>query len=355
MLKLRKTYLHIGVEKTGTTSIQACMAKNRGALREQGYLYPVAPGQKNHIGIAILAADKPKDVKGLRKFVGLAPTADLKAYSARMVAALEKEAAESGCHTLVLSNEHLSSRVRTAESIALLRDTLLTITESVDIIVYIRRQDEALLSEYSTLVKVASYTKPFNLRPQGMRKYNYAELLDRWCNAFRREHLSIRLFEHRSLLHGDVIADFRSAIHYPESAPLENIPPQNRSLDVSCLEYLRRINKHLPMPGEGQGGSERADIIKHLSKMPQGEAPRISGEQSAEILKYFQESNKDVAIRYFDRPDGQLFAPSPQHSVQTNLGELDEDSAFRISAALWRRLRRKPGIPAQPPTQRADP
>lgn len=40
-----KTFtLHIGTEKTGTTTLQSFLSKNRDALSKQGIIYPKSPG-----------------------------------------------------------------------------------------------------------------------------------------------------------------------------------------------------------------------------------------------------------------------------------------------------------------------
>ena len=48
--------LHIGTEKTGTTSIQKFLATNRTLLKANGVLYPLSPGKVNHIGLEAYAA-----------------------------------------------------------------------------------------------------------------------------------------------------------------------------------------------------------------------------------------------------------------------------------------------------------
>ena len=63
-------YLHIGTEKTGTTSVQKFFKANRALLAKNGIVYPVAPGKQNHMGLAASAQDTAK--RGpLRKSLGI--------------------------------------------------------------------------------------------------------------------------------------------------------------------------------------------------------------------------------------------------------------------------------------------
>ena len=134
---MKKAYLHIGVEKTGTTTIQSFLAKNREALRVEGYLYPIAPGPVNHVGLTIFAANNQTVVVDLLRSVGLTAGDDLTAYRSKMMADLEDSARRSDCHTLIFSNEHLSSRIRNEDSLELLRNGLLGIVDEVTVGIYL--------------------------------------------------------------------------------------------------------------------------------------------------------------------------------------------------------------------------
>jgi len=44
----KTVFLHIGIAKTGTTSIQQMLTDNREILRQQGYFYPALSGLASH-------------------------------------------------------------------------------------------------------------------------------------------------------------------------------------------------------------------------------------------------------------------------------------------------------------------
>jgi hypothetical protein len=334
---MRKAFLHIGVQKTGTTTIQAFMAKNRLALRERGFYYPAAPGEQNHVGLTLLLGADRDDLYDLLPMAGIDPGSDLAAYSRQMLSRLANGFEKSGCQTMVLSNEHLSSRIEADESIAALRSYLLGIVDNVEIVVYLRRQDEAVLSEYSTRVQVG-YTECFELLPHHLVNYDYAALLDRWAAVFGRDCITIRLFEQDSFVGGDLITDFLQTIQCSYDDKFISVPHQNIGLDVDCLEYLRRLNRILPAFIDGRPNAERADIVPQLAIISKGEKPRFSGTEANEILHHFEKSNRDVASRYLDRVDGMLFIRSPDQSAENNFTAPDNDLPMRVSAALWRLL-----------------
>ena len=53
------------------------------------------------------------------------------------------------------------------------------------------------------------------------------------------------------------------------------------------------------------------------------------------ILAHFDASNRDVACRYFGRENAPLFANLPSSGTKNNLGPIDEETAYKVSAALW--------------------
>ena len=157
---------------------------------------------------------------------------------------------------------------------------------------------------------------------------------------FGREHMDIRLFEREAFENGDLINDFLQAIRCPHGEAFKRVPPQNVSLDVVCLEYLRRLNKYLPAFVDKRRNMERGYIHAQLAAISIGEKPQLGSEEADEILNQFEASNRDVATRYLNRQDGRLFATSPERSLKNNLVVSDEDMAFKVGAALWRRMRR---------------
>ncbi len=56
-LRSRRCVLHIGLEKTGTTTIQNRLASNRERLLERGILYPRSAGRSNHLHLVSACLD----------------------------------------------------------------------------------------------------------------------------------------------------------------------------------------------------------------------------------------------------------------------------------------------------------
>src|SRR5665213_2989949 len=141
-----KVLVHIGAEKTGTTSIQEFCARNRARLADFGILYPTSLGSPNHVALtAYSLADRKVD--DLRRDLGILNPADVRAFRERLRHDLAKEIhAHPGVHTLLLSNEHLQSRLLRIPEVNRLQEFLKQYTDDIKLIVYLRRQDSVAVS-----------------------------------------------------------------------------------------------------------------------------------------------------------------------------------------------------------------
>ena len=97
---LERIFLHIGVEKTGTTTLQVTMAINRRLLRRFGYAVPAAPKgfPSCHFGLALCAAH-PDAVPELRQAARLASGKAYEAFIESYPEKISRELVTSGCHT----------------------------------------------------------------------------------------------------------------------------------------------------------------------------------------------------------------------------------------------------------------
>jgi hypothetical protein len=333
MPALDRVCLHIGVEKTGTKTLQLALAANRAQLQRDGFLYPRVPGEYSHVGLALYAA-RPAAVPDLRKAFSLFDERREAAFRQALPRQMAAEAAESGCHTAILSSEHCSSRLAAGEEIAALKELVAPLSRECRVILYLRRQDDLAVSYYSTLVQSGS-TSGFGF-PEGLPWLDYLRLLDSWSAVFGKDNLDIRVFEPGQMIGGDLFADFFSTAGYANWPALPRPEPQNRSLDIRALEFLRRFNARLPPFTDAGANSSRGPIEAALSAVSTGERLRPPPAAAAEFLGQFAASNAEVARKYLGREDGVLFTEDPPAGVEARLPRLDVEAAVDLAIALWR-------------------
>ena len=326
-----KIILHIGTEKTGTTSIQRFCARNREALRRRGYFFPTSPGESNHTKLAAFAANEGKCLD-LRKPLGVESTAELETFREEFMSVFRAELAACGTERVILSNEHASSRLGNPEEQLRLRDFLMELADEVEIVVYLRRQDDFLLSSYSTAVKRGE-TEPLQLPNDVVRehRFNYHWLLKRWSQSFEQKP-TVRVFDPAELTDGDVVADFLGVLGLENSSEFERVERTNESLDLMAIEFLRELNRFLPKAWDQGGEAARANLIPLL------QARKISKRLTSwpeldEFYASFADKNRKVANHYLGSE--RLFPERPNEALSEH-AKLDLDTAFEVFAELWK-------------------
>src|SRR5882724_6649048 len=145
MTRFERVLLYIGAPKTGTTSVQIMLWKNRSALMRQGVYIPLAgrAGIDQHIELPaiVLEGDHREDLDRHASLRGL----DKEIRRRRFVDDLDKELlACPRCHTLLLFSEHMF--YSTSTEIPAYRQVFSRYSNSFECLMYLRRQDRWLAS-----------------------------------------------------------------------------------------------------------------------------------------------------------------------------------------------------------------
>lgn len=325
--------LHIGVEKTGSTSIQTTLSKNRQKLLSRGILYPEALGEKSHVKAYAFASESGVDE--LKGPLGLDNPAAITRFRTQLAAQLAQEVRATRPETLCVSNEHCSSRLMARPEIERLGVLLRGLCGAVKVVVYLRRQGDALRSAYSTYVKTGGTARFALPGPAEIeRKYDYEAILTRWAAVFGEEAMDVRLFERETLEEGDVVADFVTKLGLdPRGFTLEK--EMNRSLGSVGLEFLRVFNARVPYTSGAAFNPLRGNIQELVEQFTSG-APY---EGDAEIMSAFDEAmsagNERVRSRYFPDRQGPLFPPAKGKAAASSDEEAPLDSVMSLMAQIW--------------------
>lgn len=259
--------LHIGGEKTGSTSIQASLRSSRERLAADGILVPRALGEGNQVPAYIYASDG--EVDELKGQLGVTSPDQLAAFRARVRRELRAEvAAAPALRTVVVSNEHLSSRLRRPAELArlhaLFAEALGPFT--CRIVYFARPQWELVPSLYSTYVKTggqAPLRYPFS--EQLDAKLRHLRIVELWRAAFPGAVLDVRGFSTADAGY-DVVRAFGELLGC--ATPLDPVAAQNVSLSAPATELMRIFNAHVPRTVEHRFNPARGNIQQLLEAQP---------------------------------------------------------------------------------------
>ena len=292
----RVIYLHIGLEKTGTTSIQKAMAEKREALHRESVLFPKSLGTKNNIRLLLYGLDE-----GLNRFFKNYPgynMPDYPAFRAQLEKDFEREVEASGCKTIVISSEHLSSQLVSPRQIESVANFLRRVANDIRIVVYLRRQDHMAVSRYCSALKAGStHEFSFDTEVKKFPKYyNFDVLLSEWAHVFGRDKLIVRWFDKGCFKDGDLLTDFADAVNLPLT-----LDPQvlNPSFDVVRLAWLKNFNANYEDLLPGKKNEARKNILEILENLGQmGPKIELSLAQSKTFLDRFTTANRKVIAQY---------------------------------------------------------
>ena len=213
----------------------------------------------------------------------------------------DEVAAAGNCRTLVLSNEHLHSRLRTQDEIAALRNLLAPFCRRIEIVVYLRRQDLVAASLASTLYK-AGRTAEWELPPTSGRTpyyYDYAAVIRNYAGVFGAENCRPRLFERQHLVNGDVVEDFAAIIGLELSPAMVRPRDENKSVTLLGQALLAELNKHAPPFVEGSRNPLRGNLETVISDHHAGRPALMTRRQAEDFYRAFRDGNMEVRRRYF--------------------------------------------------------
>lgn len=300
---MKTLYLHIGTPKTGTSSIQEFMCQNREVLKKHGYCYPELlrrdPGtsmnRNGHFLVHVVYSEDGTRDKALEE--------EIKQEGLEQVAECFKQV-----DNVVLSDEGIWRRLpghAYAKVLPDLKEEADRRGYQVKIIVYLRRQDEYLISNWNQMVKhrmrstLTADERIWHVVNKEPGVVKYATQLDSMAKIFGKENLIVRRFDSGDWVNGDIIEDFMNCIGLSvteEYQPLEK--NANTGLQGNTTEMKRIINKDTTFTGEEV--SYLGSILRSLSYEAGKRYPSsaLSQEEIRKLLEIFKEENDRAAEEY---------------------------------------------------------
>ncbi|MEA1942837.1 MAG: hypothetical protein U9P68_11395 [Pseudomonadota bacterium] len=333
-------FIHIGTEKTGTTTIQDFLYRNASALEAAGHAVLSNMGGRNHTRLAAYAMADTGPANSLHLRYRIDGPQARAAFDAGVEADLAKavEAAPSARH-LLASSEHLQSRLRTTDELEKLKALFARHVKTCKIVVYLRRQDEMAVSLYSTRLKAGNVAKSTLFPAEGSLPfmYDYAALMDRLVAVFGEENVIVRLFDRGQLVEGDLIADYADAIGLDGVADLERPDARNPSLSNLGIRFLEAFNEHVPDRVDGQFNRERRNLVPIMEEHFAGRSALVARAEAEAFYDRFCEGNATIRARFFPELDREtLFSEDFSAYPETaDAGEYGFDDAVGVAAKLW--------------------
>lgn len=337
-----KAIVHIGTEKTGTTTIQNFLYQNRRKLKSAGYYFMQSPGKHNHQAIpAICLSDDKYD--DFFRIKGIETLEERKAYKAQFTAEFEAELKGLGpsIHTVILSSEHFHSRIRTEGEMDNVHRFLSPYFDDIRIICYLREQAVTASSYYSTSLKSGGDVSFLDfMRRCGPSNYyfNYYEMLGNWERAFGLKALDVSLFGKEHFHKGDLLQDFIAKIDKKLVRSLNTkVQSENESINMAGQVLIRAVNMVYPArTSRPEVAPLREKCRKLVYDKLKGKGQQLTLARRQEVYEKFADSNEKVRKKFFKRKRS-LFPP-PKKMAEPEL-EVDE-SFLEVQMGILNILRK---------------
>ncbi|MBV9571611.1 MAG: sulfotransferase domain-containing protein [Alphaproteobacteria bacterium] len=317
---MKHLVLHIGANKTGSSAIQEFLRLNADALPRFGL--HVAPSDLQPGGA----------VTGQHVWFMEQQLADIPAGRrritnriARLMADLKDE------ERLLISAENLANPTgaeRMFVNTAKEYDTR--------VILYIRRQDELLLSSWQQWEsKITDDFWAWLTLGVGTRG-DWRDILQAWEKIMPREKITVRLYERPRMQDGDVVADFASVLGLSDR--LGELQRPAGAINPSYADALVELVKGNTAVFRDKHDNDFYNMVEQLTGDRYHRNPResvITFEQRSAILERYRESNEWVRARYFADTPVLFEPPTEADYVLLSPSKLSKQKSEIVSSLLF--------------------
>lgn len=296
-------FLHIGMNKTGSTALQNYLSQAQPALKGAGISY----AETGRIGSAHYALSTSLG------FCNPSVPSQWK-WELENLRKLFLKESQGGERKIIFSSEDFLLN-RSFEKFKKFFEGF-----DVKVIVYLRRHDHWWLSAYAQAVKM-KYLPPWNQGPLGFINFNrrrnryygdYRHLIDRWAEAIGKENIIVRPYEASQNI-PNLAADFLAAIG--EGGMTSELPAMmehyNSSLPSSAIQMMDIIQRVRATPDIHE------KLLNHARNFDNGNSrplrDMVNPQFLLNLVNSYQDDYSYIAKEYLGREDGVLFyEPLPE-------------------------------------------
>lgn len=314
--------VHVGANKTGSSAVQRFLALNITALRAEGIIVPdnefrvaeKVPGY--HVwGFAELLKNPPEGRRRLEEAVtGI-------------------EEAHTGASAILLSAENLAANPAAPSLFEGLVERY-----DVRVVMYIRRQDEYILSSWQQWYsKIQADFWAWVVSVVG-ELGDWRAYLQNWETVVPRERITVRLYERPKLEGGDVIADFHGLLGV--SRPFDEFAYPQNTVNPSFSDAITELVSGNDLIFENVHDNDFYRFVEKMTGDRYVRDPRVSPitlRQRQAILSKYKAQNDWVRRNYFPHATGDLFTPPKEgdyHHVSRE--EMDREKLEFLTTLVYR-------------------
>jgi len=328
--KFNTLYLHVGLSKTGTTSIQRVLLDNAALLESQhGIHYPRGfpenpPFRGNHSRfVRALFCAHPEAQRRLPT-IGIHSNAELQNYTGTCLQQLAAGFAATTAQDLLISAESVCN-FKDVDARAL-AEWCRGIAESVKVIACVRHPEHALASEIQQRLRVGARLENLYQAPPFKRLRALFEMFEA---NFGGENIICYSF-HRALENPrGLTSEFLRQLGIDSATDFSEQKAENSSISAEAAQLLDALNQAVPQFIAGQANPERQRYsIQPLLSVPGGKytvpqavRERVRSASGPEVAWIEEHYQLDLSFPppAAEAPAGGNFSPQALQAIATGL------------------------------------
>ncbi|CAH1208429.1 hypothetical protein PAECIP111891_03218 [Paenibacillus allorhizoplanae] len=306
-VNMKTLYVHIGMLGTDTTLIQDFLSKNLEMLRKNDIFYPVNKNKSyviwNHhtpLVTAITGENIPM-FKDRTKYLN-------KSVLEEFIHDLEN-ATENN---VLISSDAFSSLFEKKHIISLKKNFN---KYNGKIIVYVRRQDEFIISNFQNAVREG---RQFNISLEQIAKFEHAKyyhVIHPWIRVFGEKNVIIRIFSENEFYRNDLFSDFMNILGVNLHNTQVEVPQKHQQDSISYEKalFLKKLSNYLvaldDITNEKRfNHHEIRNLVINNNSNSVGDINNfLSFSERLEIMRIFSKDNMKTAKKFLKRKNGVLF------------------------------------------------
>ena len=301
----RTALIHIGLPKTGTTTIQRFLSMNADVLSKHGIHTQDAAdyagwSSNAHAGAAIATLSRAEKLipnPALRKRLNIKTLADQARYAEEFESRFADFITQKGSGTFVVSGESMFNLLKSSDLIQNLDGFFARYFSQRTYLIYLRDQSSWITSQYSQMI-TSGGTQPIeHIIATAERTDQYAQIA-LWDDCLPDAGFTLRLFEQDTLKDGDLLSDFCAVIgaNIDTLQRPENLNISSSALELALFKFANRV--HL------NRAAHRMKRLLNMVIQPRARRRyRLPADHQDRVTRAFVKSNEKLRARYFpDRP-----------------------------------------------------
>jgi hypothetical protein len=182
------------------------------------------------------------------------------------------------------------------------------------VVVYVRRQDEIIMSTYKQQLKVGLARWPLiDYLHEEISKFNYVDIIQPWAGVIEDKNIIVRPYEGDQLYLNDLKKDFLKKVLNVENTDGYGLEKYSANESFSTSAALFKLT--IIQLFQDRMISNRFNyVLTEYSRKLLGNERRskiLSYSKRCEILDLLNDSNVEIGKKYLGRTDGELFFNTP--------------------------------------------